>query len=96
MSPLRKVAASPGATAIIALAALTAVEYLVSIAGVPAAFLWLTIIAVVKAGVIDPTKVVRSGLQNAASVASLLLTTDALVSDLPSNNDADAGGGHQH
>jgi chaperonin GroEL len=50
----------------------------------------------VKAGVIDPTKVVRSGLQNAASVASLLLTTDALVSDLPSNNDADARGGHQH
>ncbi|HIF39750.1 MAG TPA: chaperonin GroEL [Planctomycetes bacterium] len=50
----------------------------------------------VKAGVIDPTKVVRSGLQNAASVASLLLTTDALVSELPSNNDADAGGGHSH
>ena len=37
----------------------------------------------VKAGVIDPTKVVRMALQNAASVASLLLTTDALVSDLP-------------
>ena len=55
MSPLRKVAASPGATAIIALAALTAVEYLVSIAGVPAAFLWLTIIAVGKAGVIVMT-----------------------------------------
>ena len=51
----------------------------------------------VKAGGIDPTKVVRSGLQNAASVASLLLTTDALVSELPGNNDADAaGGGHQH
>ncbi len=50
----------------------------------------------VKAGVIDPTKVVRSGLQNAASVASLLLTTDALVSELPGNNDADAGGGHSH
>jgi chaperonin GroEL len=50
----------------------------------------------VKAGVIDPTKVVRSGLQNAASVASLLLTTDALVSDLPGNSDAEAGGGHQH
>jgi chaperonin GroEL len=49
-----------------------------------------------KAGVIDPTKVVRTGLQNAASVASLLLTTDALVSELPSKNDADAGGGHQH
>ncbi|MBI5435323.1 MAG: chaperonin GroEL [Planctomycetes bacterium] len=37
----------------------------------------------VVAGVIDPTKVTRTALQNAASVASLLLTTDALVSDLP-------------
>jgi chaperonin GroEL len=37
----------------------------------------------VDAGVIDPTKVARTALQNAASVASLLLTTDALVSDLP-------------
>ncbi len=39
----------------------------------------------VKAGVIDPKKVVRTALQNAASVASLLLTTDALVSELPKN-----------
>ena len=37
----------------------------------------------VKAGVIDPTKVVRSALQNAASIAGLLLTTEALVSELP-------------
>jgi len=37
----------------------------------------------VKAGVIDPTKVVRSALQNAASIASLLLTTEAMVCDLP-------------
>ncbi|MCK6445241.1 MAG: chaperonin GroEL [Planctomycetes bacterium] len=37
----------------------------------------------VASGVIDPTKVTRTALQNAASVASLLLTTDALVSDLP-------------
>ncbi|MDZ4773624.1 MAG: TCP-1/cpn60 chaperonin family protein [Planctomycetota bacterium] len=37
----------------------------------------------VKSGVIDPTKVVRTALQNAASVANLLLTTDTLVSDLP-------------
>jgi chaperonin GroEL len=51
----------------------------------------------VKAGVIDPTKVVRSGLQNAASVASLLLTTDALVSDAPAKDEAPAaGGGHGH
>src|SRR5207344_569667 len=37
----------------------------------------------VKAGVIDPAKVVRSALQNAASIASLLLTTEALVCDIP-------------
>lgn len=37
----------------------------------------------VKAGVIDPTKVTRSALQNAASIASLLLTTEAVVTDLP-------------
>jgi len=37
----------------------------------------------VKAGVIDPTKVVRSALQNAASIASLLLTTEAMVAELP-------------
>jgi chaperonin GroEL len=37
----------------------------------------------VEAGVIDPTKVVRSALQNAASIASLLLTTEALVSEIP-------------
>ena len=35
------------------------------------------------AGVIDPTKVVRTALQNAASIASLLLTTEALVSEIP-------------
>jgi chaperonin GroEL len=44
----------------------------------------------VEAGVIDPTKVVRSALQNAASVASLLLTTEAVISELPEEN-ADAG-----
>ncbi len=44
----------------------------------------------VRAGVIDPTKVVRMALQNAASVASLLLTTDALVSDLPEKEEEKA------
>jgi chaperonin GroEL len=48
----------------------------------------------VKAGVIDPAKVVRMALQNATSVASLLLTTDALVSDLPEKADDHAG--HKH
>ena len=37
----------------------------------------------VKAGVIDPAKVVRSALQNSSSIASLLLTTEALVSEIP-------------
>jgi len=51
----------------------------------------------VRDGVIDPTKVVRSGLQNAASVASLLLTTDALVSELPATKEPEgAGHGHAH
>jgi chaperonin GroEL len=38
---------------------------------------------VVKAGIIDPTKVARTALLNAASVASLMLTSDALVADIP-------------
>ncbi|MGH8734656.1 MAG: chaperonin GroEL, partial [Burkholderiales bacterium] len=42
----------------------------------------------IKAGIIDPTKVVRSALQNAASVASLLLTTEALIVDLPEDKPA--------
>ena len=46
----------------------------------------------VAAGVIDPTKVVRSALQNAASIASLLLTTEAVVSHLPDNVAAPAAG----
>jgi chaperonin GroEL len=45
----------------------------------------------VAAGVIDPAKVVRTALQNAASVASLLLTTESLICDIPSN---DKDGGH--
>ena len=49
----------------------------------------------VKAGVIDPTKVVRSALQNAASVASLMLTTEAMIAELPKEEKA-GGGGHSH
>jgi chaperonin GroEL len=47
----------------------------------------------VKEGIIDPTKVVRSALQNAASVATLLLTSDALVADAPKEEKKPAGGG---
>jgi chaperonin GroEL len=48
----------------------------------------------VKEGIIDPTKVVRSALQNAASVSTLLLTSDALVAELPKEEKKPAGGGH--
>jgi chaperonin GroEL len=47
----------------------------------------------VKAGVIDPTKVTRTALQNAASIAALMLTTEALVSELPEEKKAPVGGG---
>ena len=45
----------------------------------------------IKAGVIDPTKVTRTALENAASVAGLMLTTEAVVVDKPSKNDDDDG-----
>ncbi len=45
----------------------------------------------VKEGIIDPTKVVRSALQNAASVATLLLTSDALVAEMPKDEKKAAG-----
>jgi chaperonin GroEL len=48
-------------------------------------------------GVIDPVKVTRSAVQNAASIAGMLLTTEALVTDKPEKETADAGhGGHGH
>jgi len=49
----------------------------------------------VKAGVIDPTKVVRSALQNAASVAGLLLTTEAVISQIPDESGS-ASPSHNH
>jgi len=49
----------------------------------------------VQSGVIDPTKVTRTALQNAASIASLMLTTEAMVADIPEKKAAPAGpGGH--
>ncbi len=47
-------------------------------------------------GVIDPAKVVRIALQNAASVAGLLLTTSALITDIPKEEDEAAGHDHGH
>jgi chaperonin GroEL len=48
----------------------------------------------VKAGVIDPTKVTRTALQNAASIAGLMLTTEAMVAEIPEPKAAPAPGGH--
>jgi chaperonin GroEL len=50
----------------------------------------------IKAGVIDPAKVTRSALQNAASVAALLLTTEATVADRPEKKEAPVGAGAGH
>jgi chaperonin GroEL len=47
---------------------------------------------VVKAGVIYPAKVVRSALQNSSSIASLLLTTEACICDIPEREEGFAGG----
>ena len=49
----------------------------------------------VKAGVIDPAKVVRSALQNASSIASLLLTTEALICEIPEEKKEPRPGGRR-
>jgi chaperonin GroEL len=48
----------------------------------------------VKAGVIDPTKVTRSALQHASSISALMLTTEAMICEIPEKKAA--GGGHDH
>ncbi len=48
----------------------------------------------VKAGVVDPTKVTRSALQNAASISGLLLTTECIITEIPEKKAAPAGGDH--
>jgi chaperonin GroEL len=50
----------------------------------------------IASGVVDPTKVTRTALQNAASISGLLLTTEALITDLPAKEAAGGGGGHDH
>jgi chaperonin GroEL len=49
-----------------------------------------------KAGVVDPTKVTRSALQNAASIASLLLTTETMIAEIPEEKPAAPAAGHGH
>jgi chaperonin GroEL len=47
----------------------------------------------IEAGIIDPTKVTRTALQNAASIAGLMITTEALVTDKPEEKGAEMPGG---
>jgi len=49
-----------------------------------------------KKGIVDAAKVTRSALQNAASIAAMVLTTETLVTDIPEKQAAAAGGGHGH
>jgi chaperonin GroEL len=48
----------------------------------------------IKAGIIDPTKVARYALQNAASIAALMLTTETLITEIPEDAGKGMGGGH--
>ncbi|MGJ8678417.1 MAG: chaperonin GroEL [Akkermansiaceae bacterium] len=50
----------------------------------------------IKDGVVDPTKVTRSALQHASSIAGLLLTTECLITDLPKSDDGGGDHGHDH
>ncbi|MDQ6666032.1 MAG: chaperonin GroEL, partial [Acidobacteriota bacterium] len=50
----------------------------------------------VAAGVIDPTKVTRTALQNAASISGLMLTTEAMICEIPEKKQAAGGGGGPH
>ena len=50
----------------------------------------------VERGIIDPLKVTRSGIENAASAASMILTTQTLVTDVPESEPAMPMGGHSH
>ena len=50
----------------------------------------------VAAGIVDPVKVTRSAVRNAASIASMLLTTETVIADKPEQDEAAGGGGHGH
>ena len=50
----------------------------------------------IKAGVVDPAKVTRSALQNASSIAALLLTTECLITDVPEEEKPAPDHGHDH
>jgi chaperonin GroEL len=53
-------------------------------------------VEMIKTGIVDPTKVVRSALENAASAAMMFLTTEAVIADKPESKDCSCGTGHDH
>jgi len=55
-----------------------------------------TMVDMFEKGIVDAAKVTRSALQTAASVAAMVLTTEAVVSDIPEKKEAAAPGGHSH
>jgi chaperonin GroEL len=87
--PLRQIAANAGVDGSIVVAK---VKEGTGAYGYDAAKLEYT--DLVKAGVIDPAKVVRTALQNAASVSGLMLTTETLIAEKPKKDDKSGGGGH--
>jgi len=50
----------------------------------------------IEMGILDPTKVTRTALQNAASIAGLMITTEAMVAEAPKKDAPAAGGGNDH
>jgi chaperonin GroEL len=50
----------------------------------------------IKAGIVDPAKVTRTALQNAASIAALLLTTECIITDVPEDEKPAPDHGHDH
>ena len=83
-APLRWIAENAGIDGAIAIQKVTE-----SAAGIGLDARTLEYTDMVKAGIIDPTKVVRCALQNASSIATLLLTTDAIISEIPEEKEKD-------
>jgi chaperonin GroEL len=65
----------------------------VAVVGVNPAMIWRGVDRV-EMGILDPTKVTRTALQNAASIAGLLITTEAMVAELPKKDAPAADHGH--
>ncbi|MFA7637353.1 MAG: chaperonin GroEL [Monoglobales bacterium] len=83
--PVRQIAANAGVDGSVIVEKIKA-----SKPGIGCNFLTEEMVDMLEAGIVDPTKVTRSALQNAASVASMLLTTESLVADIPAKDDGTA------